>query len=274
MRAYGSHLRPKWPFVAFSIGFTVLAIVNAALPANKQLALSSWAWGLIALVCLSVAQFLAWRDLWIDDVEADHAEKLRLIATRLSNQIQGGQTPTYPDDALAAWVAEHMFRTHFPKTAEAVASYQRAFATAQQAKETFIKTVFKDGAFQRFGATPGWSSGGIARRCETHLQDIIDANKLDIRADVHSKTVVWTTNVVFDAHGLAEPEGAAVKAAEQLNEWITTAGRSLEADAYRAATKAHATHMLAALHRLDPLVHGQRIRRARGCQICFPPRRS
>jgi hypothetical protein len=274
MRAYGRHLRSKWPFLFFSFCFTVLAVVNTLRTETHQLVLPWWAWALIALGCLNVAQFLAWRDLWVDDVEADHAEKLRILATRLSNQVRRGETPTYLDDALAAWVTEHMFRMHFPKTAETVASYQSALATAQQAKETLIQTVFKEGAFQRFGQSPGWSWGGIARRCETHLKDIIDASKLDIRADVHSESVVWTTNVVFNAQGLAEPEGAAVTAAEQLNEWVESIGRSPEADAYRVATKAHAAHMLAALRRLDPLVHGQRIRRAHRCQICFPPRRS
>lgn len=269
MRAYARHLRTQLPFLVFSLGFTVLAVVNSLRSSSHQLGLPGWGWGLIALACLNVAQFLVWRDVWVDDVAPDHSEKLRDIAKRLLAQLQGSQPPTYPDEALAAWAAEHMFRAHFPKIAEAVASYAKALTAAHQAREALIQDVFKRGAFERFGQAPGWSWGGIAQRCETHLQEIIEGKPLDIQPNAHSKTVAWTATVVFDVYGLSQPDGAA----EQLKEWVSAIGHSSEADAYRTATTERAAFSLAALHLLDPVIHGQRIRRARRCQICFPPRR-
>ncbi len=271
MRAYGNQLRSKLPFLVFSLGFTVLAVVNSLRSASHQIVLPSWAWGLIALGCLSVAQFLIWRDLWVDDVDPDHGDKLRVIAERLRGQLQGAQPPIYPDEALAGWAMEHMFRAHFPRTAKDVASYGQALAAAQQARETLIQKVFKQGAFERFGQVEGWSWGGVAQRSETHLTDIIDGNELDIRTN-DDGGVVWTTTIVFNAYGLADPLDAAA-AAEQLKAWASEASHSAEADDYRIAAKEWPAFCLAALHRLDPVVHGQRIRKDRRCNICFPPKK-
>ncbi len=247
MRAYATRLRSKWPFLAFSFGFTVLAVVNSARSASEQFVLPSWAWGLIALGCLNVAQFLAWRDLWVDDVDPDHGDKLRAIAGRLREQLQGARVPTYTDEALAAWAAEHMFQAHFPAIARVVASYGHELATTEQARGTLIQKVFNGGAFERFGQVSGWSWGGVAKRCETHLKEIIEGKELDITTNGHG-AVVWTTTIVFNGYGLADPVGAAGDAAMQLKEWVTAIRHSPEADAYRKASNARPAFSLAALH--------------------------
>ena len=59
--------------------------------------------------------------------------------------------PTYTDEALAAWAAEHMFQAHFPAIARVVASYGHELATTEQARGTLIQKVFNGGAFERFG---------------------------------------------------------------------------------------------------------------------------
>jgi hypothetical protein len=273
LRAYGGQLRPKWPFLAFSLAFTVLAVVNSTRAASEQFALPYWAWGLIALGCLSVAQFLAWRDLWVDDVEPNHANELRAIARRLREQLNGTEVPTYTDEAaLAAWAVEHMFQAHCSEIAEKVESCREELITAEQARAALIENVFKQGAFDRFGAMAGWSWGGIAQRCETHLREVIDGGggTLDIRADTGSGCVVWTTTVVFDARDVADRDGATAAAVALLLEWIAGIRHSREAVAYREALQAATAYRLAALHLLDPVAHGQRIRKTHRCRICFP----
>jgi hypothetical protein len=117
----------------------------------------------------------------------------------------------------------------------------------------------------------GWSWGGVAKRCETHLKEIIEGNELDITTNGHG-AVVWTTTIVFNGYGLADPVGAAADAAMQLKQWVTAIRHSPEADAYRKASNARPAFSLAALHFLDPVIHGPRIRKVRRCQICFSPR--
>ncbi|HEV7942867.1 MAG TPA: hypothetical protein VGP17_08720 [Solirubrobacteraceae bacterium] len=273
MLAYLSRLRSKWPFLVFSVVFTGLAIANTALPSKEQIAIPAWAWGLIALGCLAVAQFLAWRDLWIEDADPTHAETLRGFAKGLHTQIQGGQAPSYPNQVLASWTPQHIFEAHCPNAAKLVRRYTEAHAEGEQTEKALVQTVFKDGAFKRFGNKVGWSWAAIAKRCETHMQDILRGGEMDIGTSPEGDAVVWTTTIVFNGYGMADPVGAATEAATQLKEWISTVWRSPEANAYREASESQATFCLAALHKLEPLLYDQRIRKSRGCQICFPPRR-
>jgi hypothetical protein len=208
-----------------------------------------------------VAQFLVWRNLWIDKVEESHRQTLRDIAKRLQSQLVADSSPTYDDSV--SWTPQHIFRAHFPALATDIASYRQALEDAAQALEAQIDAIDL-AAFAEFGLNTGWYQGVVSQRCKTHLDDIIERRELDITVS-SSANLVWVADVVYDG---PEPQ----EAERRLRRWLREVAEWPEVDVYRDARARKARSQVRAIFHMDPLLHEQPIRKTRGCEICFPPR--
>lgn len=127
-QSVGSYLAlvgKKWPLTALAAITFAWGILEKVLGQGHIPSIPEWVWVGVPVVCVMLAQFLVWRDLWINKVEESHGQTLRAIAKRLQGQLAADDSPTY-DDSLS-WVPRHIFRAHFQTLAADINSCQQAF---------------------------------------------------------------------------------------------------------------------------------------------------
>ncbi len=239
--------------------FAVLGVIDAARPSSKQIGLPPLVWLIIAMACLMGAQFLVWRDAWLEPVEPIHGGALRSLAARIRGQVSQAQAPSYSDEG--SWTASHMFDAHFPKTAAGIAYYGRTVSRESAAHDAFFEAL-KLEAFARFQGA-GWMWGGIYDRCKTHLVGVMRRGALGL--EVRGTVLVWATTVLYDG---PDADGAQ----KTLLTWLRALPDTPTGRSYREAREERAKAQALVLSTLDPFLHNLAIHKALECRVCFPPR--
>ncbi len=257
--AYLRALLGKRVVSATTIATAALTATDAFRGSHDQLLLSARWWLILTVVGVMVAQFLVWRDLWIDKVEPAHGKKLYALAARLREQIANFDYPTYTDSG--SFTPEDMFRAHFRSLAAAIDEYDQGLRDRYEAKQVSLAALEK-AMPMRFLRGEGWYWVDIHDQCKAHLDGIVGG--LDISVSGHGN-LVWGTRVVYDG---SDPHDAEA----QLRTWLRELPDNPERVAFREADERAIGAQLSAIFRIDPLLERQPIRKARECKICFPPK--
>jgi hypothetical protein len=257
---YARTVLAKWPVTVPGVAFAVLSVIDAARKPSDQIVLPPLVWLVVAMACAIVAQFLVWRDLWIEPVEEAHGQMLRDLGKRLHGQLDAANDPSYSNES--AWTPEHIFQAHFPGTAAEIAAYGQALRDERETYSALMETI-RLAAFDRFGTVEGWYWGAVFNRSKTHLLEILVGGEIDVAASSGS-ALVWVTAVVYDG---ADPQ----EAEQMLRGWLREVATWPDAAAYRGARAERAARQVHGIAILDPLLHELPIRKARSCAICFPP---
>jgi hypothetical protein len=268
LAAYTKRLRPQWPFLVFTVGFTVLAIVNTQRSASEQIALPAATWGLIALGCLSIAQFFLWRSMWVDPVEGSHEQRLRDIARGLKADNEAGNEPRYTDGISGDPILKRMFEAHYRDAATLIDRSRKATLRAFEARNTLRGLVTTEAAVSRFPQDEGWKPWSVADCARTHLEAILAREEMRLDSPSKGDTLSWPSMVIWDVPDA--PSGAVDEAKGHLLSWVTEIADSAEAKAvHREAGNVDRTRA-AAREALEPILHDAPIKKARRCEICFP----
>ena len=247
-----------------------LAVVPVILGRTHPFLLSGPVWLVIAVGCLSVSQFLVWRDSEVIPVSPAHAEQLRAIARELrkeANDGHPGTEPVYTDGQTQLREFAAAFRAHFPTQTKQVEEWRSLLDRYLQCWGG-LEVQMRQSVSERFRPEEGWDSDSIAKQVWDRRMDFVSNPEQASERYFRNYTASELELVGSERISYWGGDAEAVRA--WAREFFVPSAGSGVLDARKAVSASKASVSRA----LEPLisVEGAPVRHERACPICSPAR--